>query len=158
MKLRIGNPALDPPPRELTRRQFLVGMAVTATGTLFVADALVQPSLLLRVAPTKQFLVRSLFTPHLGDLFAATLAAGGALHLRLTAVRDTAFPLSDPEQSFEVEFQGDPRRQLPQDSYRLNHPRMGAFELFIVPGSVDGAAHYTAIFNRLPATHRGGPR
>ncbi len=43
---------------------------------------------------------------------------------------------------------------LPQDTYHLEHPALGSFQLFLVPGGPDkyGAQSYVAIINRLPYT------
>jgi hypothetical protein len=43
---------------------------------------------------------------------------------------------------------------LPQGTYRMEHPALGSFQLFLVPGGPDkyGAQSYVAIINRLPYT------
>src|SRR5713226_6985949 len=41
---------------------------------------------------------------------------------------------------------------LPQHSYKIEHPSLGTFQLFLVPGGPDdnGAQSFVAIINRLP--------
>ena len=43
---------------------------------------------------------------------------------------------------------------LPQGTYGVEHPALGSFQLFLVPGGADkyGAESYVAIINRLPYT------
>jgi hypothetical protein len=49
---------------------------------------------------------------------------------------------------FMLIFTGALPRTLPQDTYAFEHPTLGKFELFIVPGG-RGQQSYTAVFNHL---------
>ena len=54
-------------------------------------------------------------------------------------------------ESFALIFRSPGDRALGQDTYLFSHPNLGAFPLFIAPGSAgwDGVSH-EAIINRLP--------
>ena len=53
-------------------------------------------------------------------------------------------------EKFSLVFAGHRAHQLPQETYTFEHPRLGRFEMFIVPVySRDPAVHkYEAVFNR----------
>ena len=53
-------------------------------------------------------------------------------------------------EKFSLVFAGNRAQQLPQETYTFEHPRLGHFEMFIVPVySRDPAVHkYEAVFNR----------
>ena len=54
------------------------------------------------------------------------------------------------QECFSLLFHGPESPLLSQGSYGFEQPKIGAFELFIVPiGRVAGAIEYQAIFNRL---------
>lgn len=57
----------------------------------------------------------------------------------------------DGSQCFSLLFRGG-NVALPQSTYRVEHPSLGSFFLFLVPGSPDdnGAQSFVAIINRLP--------
>ena len=69
---------------------------------------------------------------------------GGEVSLELELVEVTVLP-RDPNgrAPFSLEFQGDPAFTLPQAIYRVEHERLGALEIFLVP-----IAHgrYEAVF------------
>lgn len=54
-------------------------------------------------------------------------------------------------ESFSLLFRGG-SKTLDQGTYKLEHPALGLFQLFLVPGKTDdnGAASYVAIINRIP--------
>ena len=60
---------------------------------------------------------------------------------------------NDPQHGYEcfsLLFHGPKSRPLPQENYAFSHPRMGKFDLFIVPvGQAGDVVRYEAIFNRL---------
>lgn len=57
---------------------------------------------------------------------------------------------TDGRESFSLLFRGG-TAVLRQNTYRMDHPSLGRFELFLVPGGPDsvGAQSYVAIINRL---------
>ena len=51
---------------------------------------------------------------------------------------------------FSIVFRGPCESTLQQGMYRLQHERLGVFELFLVPvGRDQGGVYYEAVFNRL---------
>jgi hypothetical protein len=88
------------------------------------------------------------FTPHLHSRF--RLAAGKvSLELELVEVNDTGRK-SAPEgrSSFSLLFKGAKDNVLPQQMYRIEHDKLDAMDLFIVPVRADqNAYYYEAIFN-----------
>lgn len=54
------------------------------------------------------------------------------------------------QEQFSILFCGLPEQPLGQGLYRLDHDRLGSFDLFIVPVGRDAQGYqYEAIFNRL---------
>jgi hypothetical protein len=57
---------------------------------------------------------------------------------------------SPPYEQFSIMFCGDVERALKQGMFQLEHPAMGAFDIFLVPVKRDEQGmHYEAIFNYL---------
>jgi hypothetical protein len=53
------------------------------------------------------------------------------------------------QECFSLLFRNSRRQPLPQDTYRMEHPRLGAFDLFLVPAAHDeGQLEHVAIINR----------
>ena len=49
---------------------------------------------------------------------------------------------------FSIVLRGPRERRLPQMIYKVQHDKLGAFEIFLVPVAVDGKGyHYEAVFN-----------
>jgi hypothetical protein len=93
----------------------------------------------------------ALFSPLVGDGFDLHLPEGGSLQLLLAEARDLGpRPLgSAGERSFSLIFRSSHSGHRPQGTYRLKHPQLGSFELFLVPIGPDaqGSMRYEAIFN-----------
>ncbi|HEY5839143.1 MAG TPA: hypothetical protein VIT19_08915, partial [Pyrinomonadaceae bacterium] len=75
------------------------------------------------------------------------------VEVMLEKVQDTlpaTVTRSGGRESFVLHFRGGDV-QLPQDTYTLEHPALGNFKLFVVPGGADknGAQSYVATVNRL---------
>jgi len=86
------------------------------------------------------------FEPHIGDAFTIT-AEPQAIELVLAEVTILA-DRPGGRDPFSLLFQGPPQPLLPQAIYRLEHPRLGPLEIFIVPLGQDAAgARYEAIFS-----------
>lgn len=79
------------------------------------------------------------FAPHVGSAFAC---AGGALELIATEPLSTR--PNAPRGAFLLRFRARERLALPQAIYRLEHPVLGALEIFLVPVN---ANTYDAIFS-----------
>jgi hypothetical protein len=96
------------------------------------------------------------FAPRLGEAFRLRLGAGETLDLTLIEATDLGggpAPAPDqgaagpPRRPFSVVFRGPPGVPLPQRIYRLEHDRLGAFDLFLVPIGPDAAGmRYEAVF------------
>ncbi len=95
-------------------------------------------------------LTSSDFTPHLHEVFHVQLEEGEPVELELLQVMD-----GDREHgpggrtSFSLIFRGPLSRQyLVQHIHHLEHEKMGALDLFLVPiGFEEGCMQYEAIFN-----------
>lgn len=146
----------------VSRRTFFAGAGVLALGSTFFAlreTQLLAPNASL--AELLQTLQRSTFMRHLNDSFRLSVADGTQqMTLRLTAVRDLTniitFATEEQtrtylEASFSLLFRGPLGQLLQQDSYTINHHRIGTFSLFVVPSAADEQGqYYEAVFNRLP--------
>ena len=97
-----------------------------------------------------QDLTSASFEPHVGTAFAIPVEGGEPLELVLDSVR-----LHEPHpgpraQPFSAYFRGPRTPVLLQRIYRLDHPEMGALDLFLVPIGPDPQGRgmsYEAVFN-----------
>lgn len=87
------------------------------------------------------------FERHAGERF--TLRAGdGALELTLSSVTAGVAP-ADPQARtpFSLVFEGPAEPVAGQATYRLEHPELGALDVFVVPIGADAdGAGYEAVF------------
>lgn len=94
-------------------------------------------------------LTKEQLAPHLGSRFTIDLGAAGRLELELAEL--TPFPPAGAgarPQPFSALFVGPRDAILPQRIYRLEHPVLGALEIFIVPVGPDARGmRYEAVFN-----------
>jgi len=52
---------------------------------------------------------------------------------------------------FVLVFRGLHSHQIPQGTYSFSHSKLGKFDLYVTPGTLDGRMYYyNAIINRLP--------
>ena len=91
------------------------------------------------------------FTPHLrrgGFRLHGDGVEGAPLDLELVEARPlTSASVGDRRQPFAVVFRGPRQPALPQRIYRLEHPEVGAHELFLVPvAESDAGREYEAVF------------
>jgi hypothetical protein len=100
------------------------------------------------------------FKPHLNTLFRLQVNAPKPIDLTLVAVESRP---SDPTEEqgmerFSVFFLGSPEFLLPQNTYRLAHPEMGEFEVFLVAvGKEADGYRYEAVYNYYkPSTQQAG--
>lgn len=92
---------------------------------------------------------RATFTPHLGEIFEAVFT-DGRLSLTLADARPVgvAVPGNAARAPFALTFHSRPNLRLPQRIYRLEHPTLGALELFLVQTGVDAkSSQFEAVFN-----------
>jgi hypothetical protein len=82
-----------------------------------------------------------------GDAFEIHLDTGERFELRLAAAAPTTLAPTDGPPPFSILFRGPLAPILPQQSYTIEHPTLGRFDLFLVPlGSDDRGARYEAAF------------
>jgi hypothetical protein len=95
-------------------------------------------------------LTEAQFSPYLGEMFRLVLDPGSVLELELVEVaaigagQASEHGRSDP---FSIVFRGPAEPVLAQGTYRVEHDRMGSFDLFLVPVAPDSDHHcYQAVF------------
>lgn len=95
-------------------------------------------------------LTEAQFVPHLGEKFRLVLDPESALEVELVEVAaiDSGQPSTpgrpDP---FSIVFRGPAHPVLTQGTYRIEHDRMGSFDLFLVPVAPDSdRPRYQAVF------------
>ncbi|MET0554954.1 MAG: hypothetical protein ABW221_18070 [Vicinamibacteria bacterium] len=101
------------------------------------------------------FLTRSVLSGQLRTPFTVEGQAK-RLSLQLVEVGDLASAQTagtvGSDLSFAALWSGPVGMPLPQQTYRLNHPQLGAFAIFLVPvGRPGKVRYYEAVFNRPEA-------
>ena len=96
---------------------------------------------------------KAAFESYLNSIF-RLYTGSSAIEIALVEVKDIGSTTSKPQpgaESFSLLFRGG-TRTINQGTYKLDHPSLGLFELFLTPGKTDdnGAASYVAIINRIP--------
>jgi hypothetical protein len=123
------------------------GRALAGDGNTEAASALGRP------VPGPRYLRRSSYTPLVGTSFRVQRPGGRRVVLYLASV--TA--LESEAESFSLIFRSREGSRLPQDTYRIEHPRLGTFPLFLVPvGAQRADQEIQAIVNRIPASDTPG--
>ena len=106
-----------------------------------------------RSVPGPRYLRRSSYTPLVGTGFRVHRPGGRPVVVYLASV--TA--LESEGESFSLIFRGREGSRLPQDTYRIEHPRLGTFSFFLVPvGAPRADQDIQAIVNRIPASDSPG--
>ena len=90
------------------------------------------------------------FKPHLNTAFRLQVNAPKPIDLTLVGVESR--PVDPSEEAgmerFSVYFLGSPEFLLPYNTYRLTHPEMGEFDLFLVAiGQEPDGYRYEAVYN-----------
>lgn len=88
------------------------------------------------------------FEQHLNTKFLFKWGEGNTIDLEMETAADLG---STPgQEQFSIIFRGPADPMLIQGIYRLEHEKMGALDLFLVPISRDeGGVRYEAVFNRV---------
>ncbi len=87
------------------------------------------------------------FADRVGETFTASAAEGRILTLTLTSVDAFAAPPDGGRTPFSLEFRDEAPDHVPQQTVAIEHPEMGAFDLFVVPlGPGPAGMRYEAIF------------
>jgi hypothetical protein len=82
------------------------------------------------------------FAPLRGDRFHVTHDEAAPFDMELVEV--TEIPREPGGRApFSLEFEGGPTPQVPQRIYRVEHPQLGAMEIFLVPIA---ESRYEAVF------------
>ena len=96
------------------------------------------------------------FSAHLHTLFKILLSAMPLVEVELIEVAERGSAGATPpwaaarQERFSIVFRGPHERLLQQGIYQLQHDRLGAFELFLVPvGQDQHGIYYEAVFNRI---------
>ena len=92
-------------------------------------------------------LTKETFEPAAGSVFALQLGEGQTVPLELSAVRGNGLQGMATREQFALHFRGPSAPVLAQRIYRLEHPDLGALEIFLVPIQRDaGGMTYEAVF------------
>ncbi|MFT3830518.1 MAG: hypothetical protein QM691_12525 [Opitutaceae bacterium] len=138
-----------------TRRAFLRTSVVAALAGGFWRSLFAQqagPTVTDSVAPTAPAGPRldyATFSALVDSPFRVHRSDGPAVVLRLAEANEER---RDPAlENFTLRFASrNPALQLAQGSYRFEHPALGEFDLFLVPGGRgDAGASFNVVFNRL---------
>ena len=88
------------------------------------------------------------FLENLGSTFCILIGSAENVELELIEVSEQK--TSRFQEMFSVVFRSHEGSVLPQRIYRLEHEKMGQFDLFLVPIKKDDqGVYYEAVFNRL---------
>ena len=88
------------------------------------------------------------FDPYLNETFTVHSPVVGNQEVVLAELTEKNYP---GQECFSLIFRGPKEPVMKQMIYTLTHPKMGEFQLFMVPvqyGKSDGI-YYQAVFNRL---------
>lgn len=94
-----------------------------------------------------EFFTMDTFTGHVNTKFLMHYGDSQTAELELTSVADVG---SSPRQiQFSLLFQGPIHAPIAQGIYKLEHDKLGALDIFLVPvGKDTKGVEYQAIFNR----------
>lgn len=90
------------------------------------------------------------FRQHLNTPFRVQVNAPQPIDLTLVAVESRPAEASEEQgmERFSVFFTGSPEFVLPQNTYRLAHPQMGEFDVFLVAIAKETDGYrYEAVYN-----------
>jgi len=87
------------------------------------------------------------FEPIKGGVFELVIGGGQTIPLELSAVLGTGLQGAASREQFSLHFRGPATPVLPQKIYRLQHPSLGALDIFLVPIRRDASGMtYEAVF------------
>src|SRR5437868_3817156 len=103
------------------------------------------PTEVLRVSDKIE---KSAFAENMNTEFRVALDDSAGVELLLTDMREMQG--APRQEQFALTFRGPAETFLPQRTYRVEHERIGAFDLFLVPIDQDQEGFaYEAVFNRI---------
>lgn len=95
-----------------------------------------------------EYPTREQFAGNLHSTFRLQTTDGRELPLELISL--TLLPSAPQQEQYSLIFRGPADTLLPQGTYRMEHDRLGAFDLFLVPIARDQqGVQYEVIFNHL---------
>jgi len=100
-------------------------------------------------------ITRAQWQQSMGSKFSFSLGGTKVADMTLWAVNDENPPFvpskpTSTRECFSVVFSGPPTPNLKQNTFAIDHPKLGKFNLFIVPGISSGYyRHYQATINRV---------
>ena len=88
------------------------------------------------------------FAPLVGETFRLLAGGPAPVDFVLTDAAELPMATARPGRApFSIVFLGPPGTVHPQRTYQLEHPRLGLFELFVVPIGADAeGVQYEAVF------------
>lgn len=144
----------------ISRRHFLRAGAVTvaAAGAPASINALAaglsaRDKATARTDGARALMTKAMFAPHLRTTFNVLMPRGQKLRVELVELSDCGqADRRASEECFALTFRAPAHRALGQNTYRLEHAKLGEFDLFIAPvrGDKHGQA-YEAIVNHARA-------
>ena len=102
-----------------------------------------------------EFQTEEEFRQHLNTPFRVQVNAPKPIDLTLVAVESRPSEATEEQgmERFSVFFSGSPEFLLPQSLYRLAHPEMGEFDIFLVAIAQEADGYrYEAVYNYYKAT------
>jgi hypothetical protein len=144
-----------------TRREFISGCSVLGASLALFPAPVIASSRRSR-ALSLDDIPWEAFAAALNSWFLLRAMDGVAQNLQLVEVEPVfdaqhdALAEDASHEKFSLLFRGSAAYPLGQNTYPFEHPRIGRFEMFIVPvGCMDARhCHYEAVFNRPPLARR----
>lgn len=102
-----------------------------------------------------QFQTEEQFKQHLNTPFRVQVNAPKPIDLTLVGVESRPSGATEEQgmERFSVFFLGSPEFLLPQSTYRLAHPQMGEFDVFLAAvGQEENGYRYEAVYNYYKST------
>ena len=109
---------------------------------------------MIRLAPMSEWQTAEEFQQYLNTPFRVLVEAPKPIEITLVAVEARPVDASEEQgmERFSVFFHGSPEFLLPQSMYRLAHPEMGEFDIFLVAIAQDAQGYrYEAVYNYYKA-------
>jgi hypothetical protein len=100
------------------------------------------------------FFNMSTFTPYVNTKFRIYQSSANSIVVTLVKVEDLAAASGRKSASggecFSLQFTGPRTKQFKQNTYKIEHPALGTFHMFVTPISrnTNGVINYEAIINR----------
>lgn len=93
-------------------------------------------------------LKKTSFDPHLNSKFEIHTESVGMVEVELVEITERN---RENVEGFSLIFKGPEDKPFEQKNHAVKHPKMGDFDLFIVPviSEKKGGLYYQAVFNRL---------